>query len=166
MKKLKLTCLKGGSKYTSGAVSISCIVIKKREDKLYWYESVQEFYSEYSLRKTYPWFPTALTKTNLEMYSFTKNLFRLNIFAIYFSLKLIFFTVRICHLIKRKKVTVGLLAVFYKRNWMNEYPGIIVVCLYQTLDKKYVSIKKTRKQNSWTNLKRKEMKKLCRSRSD
>ena len=43
---------------------------------------------------------------------------------------------------------------------MKEYPSVIVVGLYQTLHENYGSIKQTRKENYWTNLKRKEMIKL------
>ena len=53
-----------GSKYTSAAVSISYIVIKKLEDKPHQYQSIQRFFSEYTLCETYPWFRTTLTKTN------------------------------------------------------------------------------------------------------
>ena len=41
-----------GSKYTSGIVSISCIVIKKCEDKAY----VQRFFREYTYVKHIPHF--------------------------------------------------------------------------------------------------------------
>ena len=48
---------------------------------------------------------------------------------------------------------------------MNGYPSVILVSLYQTLHEKCRSIKFTRKQNYWTNLKKKEMKKLRHNKS-
>ena len=71
------------------------LVLKKREDKPYQYQSIQKIFSKYTTPETYPWFPTTLTKTNQFENTFTYQiLFRLNIFAINFSLKLIFFTVQ------------------------------------------------------------------------
>ena len=48
---------------------------------------------------------------------------------------------------------------------MNGYPSVILVSLYQTLHEKSRSIKFTRKQNYWTNLKKKELKKLRHNKS-
>ena len=64
-----------------------CIVIKKNlKIKPYQYQS---FFSKYT-------FPDSLQlsqkQTNLKKHSLTKNFFRLNIFAIYFPVNLIFFT--------------------------------------------------------------------------
>ena len=40
------------------------LLLIKREDKPYQYQPVQLFFSESSLRETYPWFPATLTKAN------------------------------------------------------------------------------------------------------
>ena len=44
---------------------------KQCEDKLYQYQSVQRIFSKYTLRESYPWFPTTLTKTNQFENTFT-----------------------------------------------------------------------------------------------
>ena len=83
---------------TTAAVSISCIVIKKNVkvkhintnlfkdlpgNTLTW--NISLMLTTYSSHK----------KLSFKIYWLTKNLFRLNIFAIYFPLKLIIFTVHI-----------------------------------------------------------------------
>ena len=83
---------------TTAAVSISCIVIKKNVkikhintnlfkdlpgNTLTW--NISLMLTPYSSHK----------KLSFKIYWLTKNLFRLNIFAIYFPLKLIIFTVHI-----------------------------------------------------------------------
>ena len=65
--------------------------LKKREDKPYKYKSAQRFFSEYTLRV---FLQHSQKQTNLKIHSLTKT-FTLNIFAMYFRLKLIFFTVHI-----------------------------------------------------------------------
>ena len=66
------------------------------EDKAYQYQFVQRFFREYTYVKHIPDFDSLQLsqKNQFQIHSITKNLFRLNIFAIYFPLKLIFFTVR------------------------------------------------------------------------
>ena len=70
--------------------------LKKREGKLYQYQSVQRFFSEYTYVKHIPdslHLSQKQTKLNTTL---TKIFFRLNIFAKYFPLTLLFFTVHIC----------------------------------------------------------------------
>ena len=87
-----------GSKYISAAVSISCILIKKKKNvKIS--DTNTNLFKDFSANtlcvKHIPGFPQLSQKqTNLKIHALTKNFFRLNIFAIYFSLKLIFFTVQ------------------------------------------------------------------------
>ena len=47
------------------------LLLKKRKDKPYQYQSVQIFFSDYTLLETNPWFPTALTKANQFENTFT-----------------------------------------------------------------------------------------------
>ena len=86
-----------GSKYTSAAVSISCIVIKKNVKISHTNTNLFKDFSANTLYvKHIPDFLQLSQKqTNLKIHSLTKNFFRLNIFAIYFPLKLIVFTVHI-----------------------------------------------------------------------
>ena len=78
------------------------IVIKKREDKPYQYQSVQRFFSEYTyVKHIRDSLQLSQKQSNLKIHSLTKNFFRLNIFAIYFSLKLMFFTVHMSFFISR-----------------------------------------------------------------
>ena len=68
--------------------------LKKPEDKPYQYQSVQRFFSKYTYVKYIPdSLQLSQKQTNLKIHSLTINFFRLNIFATYFPLKLIFFTV-------------------------------------------------------------------------
>ena len=90
-----------GSKYTSAAVSISCIVIKKGKDKPYLYQSVQRCFSEYPYVKHIPdSLQLSQKQTNLKIHSLTKNLVRLNTFTTYFPPKPIFFTIHMSFLIR------------------------------------------------------------------
>ena len=74
---------------------LHALQLKKREDKPYQYQSVQRFFSEYTYVKhiSDSLQLSRKPKNNLKLHSLAKNLFKLNIFRIYFSLKLIFFTV-------------------------------------------------------------------------
>ena len=73
------------SKYISAAISILCIVIKKREDKAYQHQSFQRFFGDYTNVKHIPdsdSLQLSQKQINFKIHSLTKNLFRLNIFAI------------------------------------------------------------------------------------
>ena len=93
-----------GCKCTSAAVSISFIIIKKKcEDKAYQYQFLQGFIRKYTYVKhrihlrEYP-DSASLQLSQKAQFQNTltyQNLFRLDIFAIYFPLKLIVFTVHI-----------------------------------------------------------------------
>ena len=68
--------------------------LKKREDKPYQCQSVQRFFSEYIyVKHISDSLQLSQKQTNLKSQSPMKKLFRLNIFAIYFPQKLIFFDV-------------------------------------------------------------------------
>ena len=70
--------------------------LRKRENKPHQYQSVQRFFSEYTyVKHISDSLQLSKKQTNLKSHSLTKNFFRLNIFAIYFLLKLIFFIVHI-----------------------------------------------------------------------
>ena len=82
-----------GSKYISAAVSISCIVIKKNVKIS---RTNTNLFKEFSTNTLYLKHILQLSQkqNNLNINSLTKNFLRLNIFAIYFPLKLIFFTIQ------------------------------------------------------------------------
>ena len=71
--------------------------LKKREGKVYQCQSVQRFFREYTYAKHIPDFDSLQLsqKLSFKIHKLAKNLFRLNIFTIYFPLKLIVFTVHI-----------------------------------------------------------------------
>ena len=77
--------------------------------------------------KHIPGFPQLSQKqTNLKIHALTKNFFRLNIFAIYFSLKLIFFTVQM-YLFESKFLSLC------KENWL-AFIKIIVDHFYHIMN--------------------------------
>ena len=101
--------------YTSAAVSISPIVIKKREHKPHQYQSVQRFFSEYTYAKHIPdslHLSQEQTKLNRTL---TKFFFRLNIFSTYFQLRLLFFTVHICLFLLDLSLFIKIIVAFIKQ---------------------------------------------------
>ena len=94
------------SKYTSEAVSISCIAIKKNMKISY---TNTYLFKDFSANiATLKWSITLIPyslqpsqkRTNLNKTLTSRNLFRLNIYSIYFPLKRIFFTVHVSFLIR------------------------------------------------------------------
>ena len=85
-----------GSKYISAAVSISCIVIKKNVKISHTNTNLFKEFSTNTLylKHTSDFLQLSQKQNNLKINSLTENFLRLNIFSIYFPLKLIFFTVQ------------------------------------------------------------------------